>query len=139
VAEIIEIAELRLERVMKGVCFHRHLAYDEANKYIECLDCKLPVQPFEAFMILVRNYGQGLRDLESRRKELQELEAKSEKSLLKATRVVDSVWRSRTMLPCCPHCGRGVTPEDGFGRHRVGKKHELERRKFLGGSPCEKK
>lgn len=129
-ADIIEIAEVRLERKRNGFCQHNHLGYDEVNQHIECLDCKLPVQPFQAFMILARNYSRALDNLKSQREDLERLEQRSEKTLLKAVREIDSVWRSRTMLPCCPHCGRGITPDDGLGQHRVGLKYEMERRRF---------
>ena len=29
----------------------------------------------------------------------------------RAAKAVDEIWRSKNMVPCCPHCNRGLLPE----------------------------
>jgi hypothetical protein len=128
-ADIIQIDKVNLKRIHKDICKHEHLYYDPMARHIECEDCGRFIEPFDAFMILVDYHRRGADILLSRQSELKELEEKSGKNLLKATRTLDSVWRSK-MLPTCPHCKEAIAPEDGFGRFNVNRKMEMERRKF---------
>jgi hypothetical protein len=127
--DIIQIDQLKIERGRKGFCEHKYLCYDYENELIECKDCGLPVQPFTAFMVVVKNYNRAIDSLEHREQELIDLERRSEKSLLLATRELDRAWR-RKMAVCCPHCGRGIIPDDVNRCHGISKEVELERRKF---------
>jgi hypothetical protein len=129
-ADIINIGEIRVKRIIKeGLCPHKQLVYDYRNEYIQCEDCGLPVQPFQAFMMLVNHFDSAISRLEHRRKELSELEAASNRNLLKAVKEIDRIWR-RKMLPCCPHCGRGIAIEDGLGNSCISAQVETERRRF---------
>ena len=129
-ADIIQMDQIKLERIRKGFCQHKHLCYDPQNEHIECKDCGLPVQPFKAFMVMVDNYNSAVAGLKHRHEELIELENRSEKHLLLATRTVDRAWRRKDMLPLCPHCQEAIAPEDGFGGNMVNRKIAMERRKF---------
>lgn len=130
-AEIIQIGEMRLERQFKSnQCKHLNLSYSEQDQTIECVDCKMQIQPFHALMLLLRHYNNAIQDLSRRRSELSELEKRNEKGLLLATKTVDHVWRSKSMIPTCPHCGRGIMPEDKLGYRSINRQIEIERRKF---------
>ena len=60
------------------------------------------------------------------------LEKVSGRARLQVVRELDRIWRGK-MLPCCPHCGDAIAPEDGLGRSCTSKTMELERRKFKKG------
>lgn len=117
--DVIQIEEVRLEQINKGVCFHSHLCFDEHNEFIECKDCGLPVSPFQAFIILVRNYNQAVERFRRREQELEDLEKRRERGLLVATKKVDEAWRRKNMVPVCPHCKEAIFPDDGFGGHSI--------------------
>ncbi|GEM_PF-4444040 len=53
---------------------------------------------------------------------------KSHNLHLIAAKKVEAVWRSRNMAPCCPHCGRGILPEDKLGDAQTRRDFELRRR-----------
>ena len=128
-ADIIQIDKMKLKRIRKDRCEHKHLCFDPMARHIECEECGQFVEPFDAFMILLDYHRRGADILLSRQSELKELEEKAGKNLLKATRELDRVWRSK-MLPTCPHCKEAIAPEDGFGMFSVNRKMEMERRKF---------
>ena len=47
----------------------------------------------------------------------------------KAAIILQNAWRKKKMVPSCPHCDRGIFPEDELGRSTVSKELELARRK----------
>lgn len=128
--EIIKIGEGKFEQIWRARCPHRHLLIDRNNETIECKDCKAPMSPFKAFTILIQEWEGAQADLKCRREELEELEQRREKGLLKATQNVDRAWRSRGMVPVCPHCRQAIFPDDGFGNSRMNRTMAIEARKF---------
>jgi hypothetical protein len=126
---VIEIGKLKVSRESRNpLCRHNRLEYDTYNKTIQCRDCQAFIDPFNAFVSLVQHFEQGHARLSQARQELKE--AKEKHLSLLAARKVEEAWRSRTMVPACPHCGDAIFPEDGFGGTRLNKKMALERRKF---------
>ncbi len=126
--EIIEIGKLKLSRSKRQYCQHDYLEYNYDEESITCKECKQSIGAFKAFMILVNHYTRAWENINNRQRELAELEQRKGKSLLLATRKVDSAWRSR-MIPCCPHCHEPIFPEDGFGGSAVNKEIALAMRK----------
>jgi hypothetical protein len=45
-----------------------------------------------------------------------------------AAQVVESAWRSRSMVPVCPHCSEAIFATDGLGRSQVNKQMAERRR-----------
>ncbi len=129
--DIIEIGTSKFERAPDITkCRHKYLAYDNNNEEVTCRDCNKVIPPFEAFMKIVFAYREAHEGLVRREKELEELEMRHEKGLLKATQRVDHAWRSKSMVPICPHCKEAIFPEDGFGSSMFNKKMALEARRF---------
>jgi phosphotransacetylase len=135
--EIIKIGEGKFEKIWGERCPHKNLIYDIENEEVTCKDCKRIVNPFKALMILISQYRSIEQDLKNRRQELEELEIRKEKHLLKATKAVDQAWRSKSMVPTCPHCHKAIFPGDGFGSSMTNKGMEMETRRF-GQSPSKK-
>ncbi|MGO9014675.1 MAG: hypothetical protein ACLQF0_06810 [Dissulfurispiraceae bacterium] len=129
--EVINIGEGKFERIRQERCPHKHLLYDPEEGIVHCKDCKRPLNPFQAFMIAVRYWRDAEPELARKREELRELETRCQKGLLKATKTVDHAWRSKKMVPVCPHCSEAIFPEDGFGSSLTNKETELQRRKFI--------
>jgi hypothetical protein len=53
------------------------------------------------------------------------------RSWLNAVKRLDRIWRGRKMLPCCPHCSRGLFAEEMDGA-AVGIEYEIALRKRAG-------
>lgn len=47
---------------------------------------------------------------------------------LRAAQKVEKAWRSRTMVPTCPHCAEAIFPEDGLGSGMANRELALRRR-----------
>lgn len=125
--KVIEIGSAKFKRSHKNNCNHRGtLEYDPNAETVTCVKCELILNNFKAFMILVEAYGQ---DKENRMREIQRLEQLKEETLIfRAAKRIESAWRSRDMVPVCPHCLAAIFPEDGFGGSMTNKKMEIKRR-----------
>lgn len=134
--EVIRLDGARISRAKSSLgrasyCSHNgSLEYDPDARTIECLLCHKRMDGFDGFMALVMSWSAWTRDNESMAKEIKELQERVDHRLLRATAKVDRAWRSRRMVPTCPHCFRGIFPEDGLGDGSVNRECELERRKF---------
>lgn len=128
--DIIKIGEGKFERIWQERCPHKHLLYDTTDETIRCSDCKRPINPFQAFMQVVRQFDAAQKEIDRRTTELHDLEQRSERGLLKATQTVDRAWRKKRMVPTCPHCHVAIFPEDGLGNAMQNREMAIEQRKF---------
>lgn len=112
---VVDFGDIRVARGLSRrspllACAHRKMVYDERERRIWCDDCESTVEPFDAFRALVEQFDKASKRAD---KEIKEARAALEHSLIaRAAKVVDKAWRSRRMAPCCPHCSRGLLPED---------------------------
>lgn len=111
---VVDIGDIRVSRGMTrrpiSSCSHRRMAYDPRERRIWCKDCEKDVDPFDAFKNLCENYHAAHEDLKRQRKEIEEAAQFQCRSI--AAKAVDQAWRSRKMVPSCPHCMNGLLPED---------------------------
>lgn len=136
--KVVDIGDLRVARGMSrrphSACKHRQLHYDTAERRVWCADCETDVEAFDAFKLLVEYFDQATKKLERR---AQEIKGAEEHSLIAlAAKEIDKAWRSRKMVPACPHCKHGLFPEDfkngvaaSLGREYA----EAQRRRTLAG------
>lgn len=129
-SNVIRIGEGKFEQIWQKRCQHKHLTYDITERIVQCKDCKRVVDGFEAFMIAVRFWQGAETELKRRQEDLAELEKKANIGLLKASRKVDHAWRSKNMVPSCPHCHEAIFPEDGLGSDMINKQMAIQMRKF---------
>jgi hypothetical protein len=131
-SDVIDLGEVRFRFRRQGYvppkdeCLHRNKTIVERGNYIECDDCGKQLDPMWVVEQLVGYWGDWKSGLEVREKQLQEMTSKHV-SLLAAQRV-EKAWRSRTMVPMCPHCERGILPEDRLGSSSVNREMEMRRR-----------
>lgn len=129
---VIQLGELRILQQEKrrafrdDRCRHTNTTWDGNGDIITCDDCKMQISPVWMLHMLVEHYNEAMRKLASRERSV--AEDKAHNLHLIAARKVEAVWRSRTMVPCCPHCGHGILPEDQLGARQMGKKFEIARR-----------
>ncbi len=140
--KIVNIGDMRLRRkgdpgrwnglhLEKPKCRHLRTTLDPNGHIITCDDCNMQVDAFWVLGSLIECWSANLAALQAQTKALQETRKalENENIHLIAARKVESVWRSRNYVPACPHCAKGILPEDGLGSSRVSRRRELERRK----------
>jgi hypothetical protein len=114
---------------VNGLCDHRNLTMDQHGLTVRCDDCQLQLSAYWVLENLVDSYRRA-RDELARAQQAHLLKARAHIHLPAAQRV-ETAWRSRHMIPTCPHCSRGIFPEDGFGGSMVPKAAELARRQKI--------
>lgn len=111
---VVDFGDLRVARGKSrraySICQHLRLMYDATERRIWCKDCERDVDAFEAFTGIAEHF----RVAESRiaRIKAEALEAQNHALHLIAARNLEAVWRGRKMAPTCPHCTRGLLPDD---------------------------
>lgn len=109
-------------------CKHVQVTLDDEGGIVTCDACGKQLDAYLTLRRMCEKWEAHSRDIASARERLRE-EASGTVVLRAALRVQDA-WRSRTMLPTCPHCHKAIAPEDGFGSSgSVNKEMELARRK----------
>lgn len=111
---VIDIGDIRVARGLSrrahSSCPHARLVYDRNERRIWCKDCEKDVEPFDAFTGLVEQHSRACDNLERRSDAVAAAEKHALRSL--AAKAMDEAWRSRNMVPACPHCRHGLFPED---------------------------
>lgn len=112
--KVVDIGDLRVARGLTrrpfSNCRHIHMVYDDKERRVWCEDCESEVEPFDAFKSVCENIDRATKQLQRRESEVKEAEQFSARS--RATKKLDSIWRSRSMAPMCPHCREALLPED---------------------------
>lgn len=129
--KVVDIGDLRVSRGLTrrpySSCRHSKLTYDPRERRIWCRDCETDVEPFDAFTGLVEQYNSAYLSLIQRQTALKEAEAFQVRSI--AAKNIDKAWRSKNMVPACPHCSHGLFPEDfKNGPSLLGKDYAAARR-----------
>lgn len=126
--DIIEIGKAKLEKKWQKTCNHSSLLYDPQDRTVECRDCGRFIEPFQAFLTLVRNMGAEQDKLKSMRDDVMRL--KEKETHLLAARKAESAWRKIKTVPTCPHCKEAIFANDGFGNNWTNKERAKEARRF---------
>jgi len=112
--KVVDIGDLRVARGKSrrphSSCGHAKLHYDTAERRIWCPDCERDVEAFDAFTQLVTWFARAKENHDRREARIKDAETFQIRSL--AAKEIDKAWRSRTMVPACPHCRHGLFPED---------------------------
>lgn len=130
VASVISLDDVRISRGWRlpgKQCKHLSLVYSAQDRAVECKDCGKPVDGFDAFMVLCQRFD-GME--KAAQAKLHKAEAALESTVVRrAAKELDLSW-GRKMAPCCPHCRRGLLPEDfaNGARSAYGRDFELARR-----------
>lgn len=128
--KVVDIGDLRVSRGQTrrpySACQHTALVYDPGERRIWCKDCEKDVDPFDAFKGLAERYSTAVDGLKRRQEHLDEVEQFKMRSI--AAREMDKAWRSKGMVPCCPHCNNGLFPEDfKSGPHLISRDYAAAR------------
>ncbi|MGA0604931.1 hypothetical protein ACO2Q0_02940 [Phenylobacterium sp. VNQ135] len=129
---VIDFAEMRIKfgRPPQGrikTCEHKSLIYSTADRRVWCEDCERTVDSFDAFKTLVDHFHAMERAAAGKLRAAKEAVAAVVHR--KAAKVFDRAWSGRQMAVCCPHCRRGLLPEDfDHGGSQVSAEIERARR-----------
>lgn len=125
---VVQIGELRLARVAQGYmrqregCQHKLLELDETGQVVTCRDCKVQVSAYWALSYLV-SFWEG-HSKQFKREQAAVREERGAVLHLTAAKKVEAAWRSKTTLPSCPHCRRGISAHDNLGGATVARRFE---------------
>lgn len=131
-ADVLDLGSFKLQRkgnarfATPDQCAHVNLQMEDLGQVVRCLDCKAQVSAWWALNRLAENWQMLDRRMKERESVLSE--AMSTNIHLVAARRVQEAWRSRKTAPSCPHCHRGILPEDQLGSSRISRDMELRRR-----------
>jgi hypothetical protein len=90
-------------------CKHQSMVYSTEQRRVWCKDCESTIETFDAWLVLIRNFEGMMRDV--RGKLAKASAALSAVVIRRAAKEIDRTWGQK-MAPCCPHCRRGLLPED---------------------------
>lgn len=127
--QVVEIGEFRLKRERKFLlegCQHMHLTLDDEGEFVTCDDCQKQVGTYAALRMLVDRWARLQDRVDAQKEAISKAAAQTVE--LRAAQKVEKAWRSRTMVPTCPHCSAAIFPSDGFGSSAVSRSRELRRR-----------
>jgi hypothetical protein len=134
VADVIEFGELRVRRAERMTrlnattdrCRHHNMTLDDNGELVTCDDCGKQLGAFWALRLITEQYGDAWRKVQATGERINR-EA-SATLHLRAAQKAEKAWRSRSMVPACPHCHVAIFPEDGFGGIQVNRQIALARR-----------
>src|ERR1700722_9161636 len=110
IPQLIEFKVLQDRRRTRGTCWHRRFEIDREGGAVFCAECNEEIPAFEALCIIARQDSMYHQRFFRLREEIVELQ--KYKPWLKAVKRLEHVWRGKKMLPCCPHCNKGIRTED---------------------------
>lgn len=100
----------RRKAAEEGKCKHTRYVLNDEVGIVECRDCAAPVSAYHVLRQCALEENRLYRRLRAMRDEIQAIAGR--RSWLKAVQRLDKIWRGRKMLPCCPHCRRGLFAEE---------------------------
>lgn len=107
-------------------CDHQRTVLDEGKGTVECRDCGVTLSAFWVLGQIAREENRCFTRIKALRAEAEEL--KGWVPFLRSMRKLEKRWRGRAMLPACPHCHRGLWPDE-LERSSVSLSLELAQRK----------
>jgi len=107
-ANVVRLTDILATRVVPTICHHTRFVVDVRNRIITCDDCKREVEAFETIHTLAVSGSLFQSTYDGMCRDYSHLENYAPH--LRAVRELESIWRGK-MIPVCPHCRKGVTPE----------------------------
>jgi len=106
--KVIPISTLRIirDKNKKCTCRNRKFYIDTQNREISCQECGAVIDPYDAMLDIANHYEQFGKEVDSlltQRKQILDY-----KPHLLVMRELEKIYMGGKMLPCCPHCGKGI-------------------------------
>lgn len=93
----------------KDLCKHTNVIVSQSDRRCWCEDCKTNLDPFEVVKRFLNEWTKIEQRFRSEHAKAQD--ALSSTVIRRAAKEFDRSW-GRRMAPCCPHCRRGLMPND---------------------------
>ena len=138
VEKVIDLGAFRTKlrhggRWEKTHCPHLHVTVDKDGGVIDCDDCKKPVSAFHIIVSWCQHWAEIAEAVTVQKVRAAEMRKMlgGYKVRLRALKELETRWWHKGMLPCCPHCNRGLLAEDFANgpQSMVGREYEMARRK----------
>ena len=107
-------------------CQHTKVTLDDEGGVVTCDACHRQLDPYLTLRRMCEKWEEHAQQVKSAAQRVNE-DAKAI-VVLRAAKRIERAWRSRTMIPTCPHCHVAILPEDGFGSCTTNREIELRRR-----------
>lgn len=137
---VVDFGELRVARGMSRrpfrTCNHTSMVYDPRERRIYCEECESDVEPFDAFMAIVERYDSALKKYRKIKDDA--IAARAHNLHRIAAKKLEKLWRGKQLLPCCPHCSRGLLPSDMENPRSTSRVFELRLREKADTKPPSK-
>jgi len=104
-------------------CAHRRLVLSQTDRLIECDDCGRQIEAFDAVLAIYARLDEMVAHI--RRDHHKADEGAKAVLVRRAAKELDRSW-GRKMAPNCPHCEKGLLPEDFANGARSARGRELE-------------
>lgn len=126
--EPVDIGNLNVSRTYATAdrCEHRTIELITEGGIVRCKSCGATPSAFWALQEAHLQWKAAYARLEARQAEIEQSFA--QRLTFIAAKRVEQAWRRRGTVPGCPHCKRGILPDDDLGRIRVSKDDEMSTR-----------
>lgn len=107
-------------------CPHGQIELDDQGQIVRCTQCGETLSAYWALGMLAKVFNdewEKLKMAQDRATAAREIQLH-----LVAAKSLEKVWRSRSMVPCCPHCDRGILAEDMLRPAQTRREFEIKRR-----------
>ena len=120
---IISFELLRINRGREKFCKCEKPTYeiDTKNRIVSCRLCGAFIDPYEALYSIALNkerFGQYLQSMLDQAHELENWQPH-----LIYVRKLESIWRSKDMLPTCPHCKKPIEAKELYYSTHINKNY----------------
>lgn len=127
---VVQIGEFQFSRkkrdYMDKGCKHHRTTLSSDGEITMCDDCGKQVSSYWVLLQVLDAYTEQVNKLHRERVAVSEVAGKQ--LHLKAAQDVERAWRSKSMVPVCPHCREAIFPQDLFGRSMTNREMALRRR-----------
>lgn len=107
-------------------CEHLKVTMDDNGGIVTCDACGKQLDAYLTLRRMCEKWGTHAEQIKRSAQQVHD-DAKAI-VVLRAAKRIEHAWRSRTMIPTCPHCNAAILPEDGFGSSLINREVELRRR-----------
>lgn len=132
VATVVDLAGFRIQAgrppAKSTPCQHKNMIYSMQERRVWCEDCNRTIDNFDALKQVIIELDNMMSEARSK---LAQADAALRSSVRRrASKELDRAW-SGSMVPCCPHCRRGLLPDDFVdgGTGSISKSLEIARRR----------
>ena len=131
---VIDIGEFRIRhgrtpyKEEKRLCLHKNLIISSSERRVWCEDCNKTIEPMDAVLSLFNVWQKLEAHYSAEHHKINE--GRDATLVRRASKAIDREW-GRKMGVCCPHCRRGIFPEDigDFAPATVSREYENAMRK----------